>query len=206
MSLAPLLLPPKAPRALALQVINMPPSPEDVVTAHNYAKEVQVAMAGGKASVSDLSEALVWKHHVIQAAAGLQIQGDQTETTPQWFTAAFEPFVKETRDMADKVAADVQTLLKAVNRIERLSALAHNWQVASGLAIPLQMVPFADGTDPTGNQHNLPLLSNKDNVDQLSTDDARSYYTGYYPRDHSTRNATKHREDIMRAIGCLSSL
>ncbi|KAF7979148.1 hypothetical protein HWV62_43393 [Athelia sp. TMB] len=201
-----LLHPPSAPqncRYPAPSAIEGTPTPEDVVAAELYSREIWMARVrpysgAGIADTSDLSKALAWKHLVIEAT--LKAEDDGAETAPPaWFKAAFDTF-------AQKLDDDVAKLLAALNRIESHGAQSYNWQVSSGNAFPFRMVPFPDGADPTGDPHNLPLLGNKSAVDGLTHEQSEKYYAGYFPGDSSTadRGSEHRKECIMRAIGCIA--
>jgi hypothetical protein len=99
-----------------------------------------------------------------------------------------------------------------------------NAHLGDGRLIPLEVMPFADGTSPIeppvrlawtpspmafadliahSMQHDLPRLSSVDDVLNLDGVTATAYYQGYYPGIAVPRLIEDCKTAIFRAIGCL---
>ncbi|KAI5475040.1 hypothetical protein MNV49_002065 [Pseudohyphozyma bogoriensis] len=66
-------------------------------------------------------------------------------------------------------------------RIAQLRTDTTRWwnEDRASLGRAAKVVPFADGSDPTEDPHNLPVIRTSGDVDALTDEPARSYLAGY---------------------------
>ncbi|KAJ3510043.1 hypothetical protein NLJ89_g4896 [Agrocybe chaxingu] len=111
---------------------------------------------------------------------------------PAWFTAAID-------GLREDISTKIDDLAVKVSHISRVAAVLHNETRGFGVGERFKIVPFSDGTDPTGEDHHLPALTSRAAVNGLTNETVAEYYAGYYP-DGELIQTARRRTKIMEAI------
>ncbi|KAF7426476.1 hypothetical protein PC9H_008845 [Pleurotus ostreatus] len=105
-----------------------------------------------------------------------QVMAGVEEGQPPWFAAAMTP----TTAAQTQMDARIDSLVGETRTGRRTAALL--WNRTHGVASDarLEVVPFADGTDPTREPHNLQAITSAGMISTLAYEDKVAYFTNYY--------------------------
>ncbi|PFH47407.1 hypothetical protein AMATHDRAFT_67754 [Amanita thiersii Skay4041] len=110
----------------------------------------------------------------------------------EWSRTQFEPFARK-----------VDRMEQTLNTTAQLCATLHNATCDIGYGLDYKVVPFADGSDPTSDEHNLPPLWNLSSIKALNPEQLRKYHRGYYPPPQSVpRSNEALLKKVKAAVGC----
>ncbi|KAF8871367.1 hypothetical protein BD779DRAFT_1576997 [Infundibulicybe gibba] len=123
---------------------------------------------------------------------------------PAWFAGAVDRLLQPIKDDLNTIKRDVRDLRTGLGKVRRISAITYNEACGTGDNIGLEVVPFANGEDPTEPPHNLPPLTSYQAVHDLDAAQRDAYYRGYELPRH-TRDPEERIELIIVAIGGIST-
>ncbi|KAJ8694026.1 hypothetical protein PTI98_008959 [Pleurotus ostreatus] len=119
-----------------------------------------------------------------------QVMAGVEEGQPPWFAAAMTPTTAAQSHTAidtngstpdsTQMDARIDSLVGETRTGRRTAALL--WNRTHGVASDarLEVVPFADGTDPTREPHNLQAITSAGMISTLAYEDKVAYFTNYY--------------------------
>ncbi|KAF9449558.1 hypothetical protein P691DRAFT_812221 [Macrolepiota fuliginosa MF-IS2] len=93
----------------------------------------------------------------------------------------------------------MEALEKTLQRVARLTAILYNESCTNGDCAGFEVVLFPNGEDPTLAPHDLPPLTSKEAIRNLTEMQKRAYYQGYYPGGYDQNEERTAR--ICEAIG-----
>ncbi|KAJ7761066.1 hypothetical protein B0H16DRAFT_1531739 [Mycena metata] len=118
--------------------------------------------------------------------------------TPPWFADALKDALKDVKKDLNDIKTDVAALKKISVKTQQLAAKAYNLQCGDGVGREYEELVFRDGKAPS--ETNLPPLTRRNDIETLTADQSRLYYTGYKAGDipgHAARLAF-----IKKFVGC----
>ncbi|KAH9004633.1 hypothetical protein EDB86DRAFT_3072122 [Lactarius hatsudake] len=162
-----------------------PPTVGDVLGAIRYRQDVDVRRHPDLGcDLNDRYNAVIYEHTVIAQAAAA--------TGPQ---AVAPPWVHQLRlDIRNDIRQDMRS--EILTHLRRLI----NQGRGTGNVVPLEIVPFVNGDDPTLPPHNLPPLYSIGVIEGLNEQDLATYLT-HYDVVPIPAGAAAGREALKRLIG-----
>ncbi|TDL18926.1 hypothetical protein BD410DRAFT_792717 [Rickenella mellea] len=146
-----------------------PPTDMDVTIAVNY--HAATYDSYGRGEVSDELYSAACNYRVAVTA---QKDSKPFAPAPPWVYPVMYKVLKPITD-------DISDIKDMLTRTTRTSAKLHNLEVGRGNRTTFQVVPFANGADPTQLPHRLPPLFDFNTVQGLSDVERTAYYQGYFP-------------------------
>ncbi|KAM6497600.1 hypothetical protein JOM56_005548 [Amanita muscaria] len=174
-------LPPPNPPAVALPAQpndpnvpmpaapNFPPTVDNIIAAMRYREDVHMSFAhqpDEACTLDDLSNSGIYEHSILAQAAA--VAGPQA-AAPPWFQGAVQQLRNDIQNDIQQLRNDVQQLRNDVMNQGR----------GDGNIVRFEIIPFANGNDPTLQPHNLPPLYSVDTIQQLDGATLSAYLTGY---------------------------
>ncbi|KAH9004632.1 hypothetical protein EDB86DRAFT_1968250 [Lactarius hatsudake] len=139
-----------------------PPTVSDVNGAIRYRQDVDTSIMHRHpdlgCDLNDRYNAVIYEHTVIAQAAAA--------TGPQ---AVAPPWVHQLRL---DIRNDIRQILTHLRRLM-------NQGRGTGNVVPLEIVPFVNGDDPTLPPHNLPPLHSEEDIEALNEQELNIYLTRY---------------------------
>ena len=99
----------------------------------------------------------------------------------------------------------LQPLRNDINGLRNDSLKHWNSMFGEGTVNPYNIIPFADGADPTQPPHNLPPLRTLGNINQLSAVHVNAYLAGYGIAIPANATLKERKQMLTRAIGFISN-
>jgi len=179
--------PPAVHNIPAPPVPHAPATEVDLMHADSYADALAQARIVGVASLAEVATSRVYQLQVLQQ---LQAAGaNNLAAGPPWFQQA----IAQINARFDRVDANLRS-------IQVISALSYNKQCHDGRHTPFVEVPFRNGDMPTELPHDLPILENFDDVENLTAVQSARYWHGYCGGNLPGEQLRLAR--IRKAIGC----
>ncbi|KAI9431232.1 hypothetical protein H4582DRAFT_2009491 [Lactarius indigo] len=183
-----------------------PPSPNDVINAAAYRRRVdtsfRVAPLNERCTINDRYCSILYEHNVVTQAAA---HADPQVMVPPWFHEAIQQLRGDIQNDIQQARNDILQALGNL-RSQVLPSLKQLINLSKSGAVPLEVVPFTNGDDPTQPPHNLPHIDSAATIDGLNGAQLIGYLNGYginpLPRGihpHATNRARK--ETLKRVVG-----
>ncbi|KAH9046512.1 hypothetical protein EDB84DRAFT_1466077, partial [Lactarius hengduanensis] len=130
-------------------------------------------------NITDRYHSAIYEHSVIaQAAAATAPQA----VAPPWAQQFRLDLQNDLTTHLRQVRIDIRQDMRSEMRSQILTHLRRylmNQGRGTGTIVPLEIVPFVNGDDPTVPPHNLPPLHSVEDIEALNEDDLIIYLTQY---------------------------
>jgi len=149
-----------------------PPTRDDFVRAILFQNNIIVAFTRSQITRQRLVDGYRYSTTMALRLAA------RDEGPPPWFGPALQAAIAEA----------ITLLENRVKKLERRTAIAFNQSQIPGRLERFEVVYFPNLEDPTEGPHNLPALTSRRAIVDLTAAQKRSYCDGYYPARRVHRN------------------
>ncbi|ETW76748.1 hypothetical protein HETIRDRAFT_460890 [Heterobasidion irregulare TC 32-1] len=190
---------------------SQPPDEGDICSAYKFKVDNWNSFTQKQISAAQCATAIKYEARIVaQATASV---GSAPPWLAQVLAQALQPIQNEIQGLRNDMTTLRNDMTGRFNTIEnkfadlslrqadvqRVASKLWNQKMNLGVGDTFQEVPFIDGTSPTRN-HDLPLLSSVQKVQDLNRDLSRRYHQGYFPGEPVPAPAPR-VQAILEAIG-----